>query len=356
MRGALLRAALECGLAIGLVGGSVRGAGAQPTPAQPLGTMKPTAAAAAGGERLTVDRIVAIVNDAIILDSELARRTGPLAAELEGVSDVRERSRRQKLLRGQVLDDMIDEELTMQAATEAKLEATAEEIDSAIEEIKRQNKVDDAGLVRALSAQGYTMAAYRQDVRRQILRMRTVSVLVRPRVSVTDDDVKAAYARQTRRSGAVTAVRLHHVLIALPAKPSERDVRAAKDTAAEVIDKARSGEDFAALARAYSADPATAEGGGDLGWIERGSIATEWEAIVFAMEPGDVRGPISGPSGLHVFYVSETKKPESKPFDEVKETLRNDLYRQEMDKQTRLWLEELRKRAHIEIKGAPETT
>jgi parvulin-like peptidyl-prolyl isomerase len=101
------------------------------------------------------------------------------------------------------------------------------------------------------------------------------------------------------------------------------------------------------LAKDYSDDSKTSTDGGDLGWIERGSIATEWEVIVFAMDKGDVRGPISGPRGLHVFYVSELEKSDLETFEELKEKLRNELYRKEMDKQSKLWMDDLRKKAHV---------
>jgi len=301
-------------------------------------------------EALVVDRVVAVVNEEIVLESELMRRVLPLSAELEDVADPRERARRQKGLASQVLDEMVNEELILGAATEAKLEVADKEVENALEEIKKQNNVDDAGLAKALEMQGYTMSGYRQDVRRQILRMRAVNVLVRPRVTVTDEDVRAAYDARSRRSGAVTKVKLHHALIALPDNPTQQQLAAAKKRASDLIERVRNGEKFQDLTAQYSDDTATNTSGGELGWIERGSISTEWEAIVFAMNKGEVRGPISGPSGLHVFYVSDLEKAEQKPFDEVKEKIRNDLYRREMDKQTTLWLDELREKAHVEVK------
>jgi parvulin-like peptidyl-prolyl isomerase len=305
---------------------------------------------AAARPGLVVDRVVAVVNDDIILDSELRRRLAPLAIELQDIADGRERERRRKVLASQVLDEMVNEEIILDAAEDAKLEVAESEIDSAVDEIKRQNNVDDAGLAEALEQQGYTMSGYRADVRRQIIRMRAVNVMVRPRVTVTDEDVQAAYDARSRRSGAVNKVRLHHVLIAVPQNPSQAQLAEAKQKAAEVVQQARAGTPFAELAARYSDDTATANDGGELGWIERGSIATEWEAVVFGMSEGEVRGPVSGPSGLHVFYVSEVEKSKLQAFDDVKEQLRNDLFRREMDKQTQLWLDEERKKAFVELK------
>lgn len=306
--------------------------------------------AADKSDGVLVDRVVAIVNNAIILQSELYTRAAPMVADLDQIPEERERTRRTKQMIRQILDDMVNEELIVQAALEAKLEVEPKEITAALDEIKKQNSLDDAGLAQALALQGYTIASYKVDVKRQILRMRAINMLVRPKVTITDEDVRAKYDAMTRRSVAVNAVRLNHVLIALPDKPTEAQVNAAKERAATVIQRAKAGEDFAALAAELSDDAATKNSGGDFGWIERGSIPTEWEVIVFGMEKGEVRGPISGPNGLHVFYVADIKQDELSSFDELKEQIRNELYRREMDKQTTTWLDDLNKKAHVELK------
>ncbi len=326
--------------AAALVAAAAGSAGAQPSPKMPK-------KADHRGKTVMVDRVVAVINNDIVLQSELMARSAPMVADLNSITDPRERARRRDKIIDQALDDMINEDLVVQAANEAQLEVKDKEVEDALDEIKRQNKLDDKGLEQALAMQGYTIASYKKDVKKQILRMRAINMLVRPRVTVTDDDVRARYDEMGRRSATVSKVHLHHVLIALPEKPTEAELDKAKARAAEVIEKARAGEDFAKLAKEYSDDASTRDDGGDLGEIERGTIATEWEQVVFAMDKGEVRGPISGPRGLHVFYVSDVVKSDRKPFDEVKEQIRNDLYRQEMDKQTRSWMDELRKKAHI---------
>ncbi len=310
--------------------------------------------ALAGGEDgvrpLVVDRVVATVNDEIILHSELMMRVAPLAFELGKISDLKERARRQSKLSTQVLGEMINEELVTQAAASAKLEVGAKEVEAAIADLKRQNKLDDEQLKEALRMQGYSMSSYRKDVRSQIIRMRAVNTLVRPKVSITDDDVRAKYDANARRSAQVSEVHLQHILVAVPPNADEAQKKAARDKAADIIGRAHAGEDFAKLAETYSDDPATKNTGGDLGWIERGTIATEWEVIVFAMNKNETRGPVNGPRGLHVFHVSELKDSKQEEYESVKEKLRNELYRAELDKQTRLWVDELRKKAHFEIK------
>jgi parvulin-like peptidyl-prolyl isomerase len=180
--------------------------------------------------------------------------------------------------------------------------------------------------------------------------VKAMNQLVAPKVNVTDDEVKARYDQMQRRSEAVSAVRLSHILFALPERPTEQEVAAAKAKAAAAIARVKGGEDFAEVAKQISEDASSKTGGGDLGWIERGSLDPQWESVVFAMDKGEVRGPVSGPTGLHVFYVSEIKRNDMKTFDELKEQIRGELRRREMDKQTQSWIDDLRKKAFIDVK------
>lgn len=132
-----------------------------------------------------VDRVVAVVNQDVILASEVARRVAPLSPG-PGKPPPAGAER-------QVLEQMIDELLLTQEATRARIEVPDSDVEGAIQEIKKQNQLDDAALLKALAAQGYTMELYREDLRQQILRLRAVNQLIRPRVLVRDDEVLAAY-------------------------------------------------------------------------------------------------------------------------------------------------------------------
>ena len=311
---------------------------------------KPKVTSPNAGKKVVVERVVAIVNDAIILASELDTRMVPVRNEANQIAEPKERERRLAKLTGTTLDEMINEELIVQAAEAAKIEIEANEVQAALDDIKQQNSLDDAGLAQVLAAQGYTMSGYKQELRRQLLRIRAQNQLVAPKVQVSEEDVRAKYDQMQRRSEAVSAVSLSHMLFKLPEHPTEQQLADTKAKATKALDRVKAGEEFAKVAAEVSEDDGTTATGGTLGWFQRGSINPEWEPIVFAMEKGDVRGPISGPRGLHVFMVSDVKKSELKAFPEMKDQLMRDLRRREMEKQTQTWIEELRKKAYIDIK------
>lgn len=318
----------------------------------PVASAQPAAKKPAKQSRkVVVERVVAVVNDAIILSSELDARMMPVRQEASQIADAKERERRLAKLTSQVLDDMINEELIVQAAQAAKIEVDADEVKAALNEIKTQNKLDDQQLAQALLAQGYTVAGYKAELRRQILRLRAVNTLVSPKVVVTDEDVRAKYDQLARRSEAVSAVALSHILFAIPENATEQQIAEARTRAGTAIERVKSGEKFEDVAADMSDDAGTKTTGGVLGWFERGSLQVpDWEAVIFSMEKDDIRGPVAGPQGLHVFLATEIKKSNLKPYEEMKDQLSKDIRRRGMDKQTQVWLEELRKKAYIDIK------
>jgi peptidyl-prolyl cis-trans isomerase SurA len=308
---------------------------------------------AEGGDRssrILVDRVAAVVDGSVILYSDVMLRAAPLLADLQRIADPTERERRLADLQERVLEEMVAEELIVGAARQAGVEVTEQEVNAAIREIRDQNNLSERELEEALRVQGYTLASYRQDLERQMLRMRAANMLVRPRVSVTDDDVRVRYERMARRTDTVSRVHLRHILIEVPANATDQERNEARDRAAELAQQARAGASFEELASEHSDDAATRAGGGDLGWIQRGSLATEWEDIVFAMDEGEVRGPITGPRGLHVFHVDARETDEMPPFEEAREALRQEIFQEEMERQTGAWLEELRRGAYVDIK------
>lgn len=298
-----------------------------------------------------VDRVVAVVNDAIVLESELAVQLLPYEEDVNGIEDPKERARRRDKLRAQVLDEMINEELIVEAADEAHLEEiTSKEVDEVVRETREEHKLDEATFQQALAAQGYTLAQYRNNMRRQLTRLRAIKMLVAPKVNVTDDEVRARYDQMVRRSEEVSSVRLSHILLSVPDRATEAEVTAAKAEAASIIKRVHDGEKFADLATTLSDDENTKAGGGELGWIERNTLDPQVESVVFSMAPGEVRGPISGQKGYEVFYVTDVKRNPMKSFDQLKDQLRGELQQREMQKQSTQWVDELRKKAYIDIK------
>ena len=296
--------------------------------------------------KVVADRIAAVVNDQVILVSEVDQRMLPLRVEAMAITDQAERDRRLAKLAVQALDEMVNDELILQAGVAAKLTVDEAEVQSAIDYIKQSNKMDDAQLVAAMAAQGVTRATLKHD----LLRQRAINELVGRKIAVTDEDLRVRYSELERRSSEIAAVNVSQILFALPEHATEQQIDTAKARAQTAIERVKAGAAFATVAGELTDDAATKTTGGMIGWLEPATLDPVWEPVVFGMDKGDVRGPISGAKGLYVLYANELKRTQLPPFEKIKDQLTSELKRTQLTKLTRTWIEELRKKAYIEIK------
>jgi len=296
-----------------------------------------------------VERVAAVVGDSLVLASEVEDRVGPLMADVNHIPDPEKRAARATALRHEVLERLIDDELILQQATELKLSISSDQVDASIEEIKKQNGLTDDQLREALRTQGMTMAAYRADLRRQLLRYRVLNIAVGSRVNISDDEVRAYYERHMK-DGSNVQVRAAHVFVAIPDGADAATVAEKQAQAQKILERAQAGEDFAKLARETSDDAATRNDGGDLGYFGKDMLPKAIEELVFAMKIGDVRGPIRVDRGFHVIKLVDRKIKDPKPFDEVKDDIRMQLRQKDMERQTKIYLAELRKKTLVDIR------
>jgi peptidyl-prolyl cis-trans isomerase SurA len=302
-----------------------------------------------GKKGQVVDRVVAVVNDEIIFDSEVEQfSVGLLRGNVD--PDSAEGKKQLDEAKHKALDAMIDERLVNQQAVELKLTVTPEEVDRAVEEVKTQNKLDDATFTEALKQQGFSMETYRKNLKKQILNLKVVNTAVRSRVSVGDDEVRTYYQQNARQLGGEKTAHLRQILIAVPADANPDEVERRHKVASKVVELARGGANFQELAKKYSDDEMSKEEGGDMGWVGHGVLIDSLEEVVGGMDAGDVRGPVRTPRGWMVLQLIERKAGDIRPFDEVKEQLRKTLYDQQVEKATTSWLKELRKKAHVDVR------
>lgn len=303
---------------------------------------------AAPADAAVADRIVAVVNDEIVLESELDQTALPLFRE--GDPDSPDGRRKLEAHRRKVLDSLIEKQLVAQQAKELKITVTEEELRRGVEEVKRNNGLSDAQFVDALRAQGFTMEAYRKQLRQQVLELKVVSQAVRSRISVADEEVRAYYAQNVRQaSGDSQQVHLRQVLLSFPPKATPAQVEERRAAALRVVERARAGEPLERLAKTLGDDPVSRQGG-DIGWLSRGDLPQELRELVSGMDLNDVRGPVRTDRGFVVLQLMEKKDGDVRPFEEVKEQLRRQIYDQQVEKATQNWLKELRRKAHVDVR------
>ena len=295
-----------------------------------------------------VEKIVALVGDDIILQSEVEDRAAPLLAEVAGISNPSEREARAGGIRREVLERLVQDQLLLQQATELKLTVSGDEIDRAIEQIRRDYGLSDAQLKDELRKQGQTMASYRLNTKREILKYRVLNIAVGSKINVGDSEVQSYYDRHMKSAN--LQVRASHIFIAIPENADNATVIEREKLARSLLTRAQAGEDFAKLAREYSEDGGTRNEGGDLGFIGRDILPKPLEELVFAMKIGEIRGPVRADRGFHVIQLVDRRTKEAKPFADVQDEIRTRLRQREMERQTKIYLGELRKKILVDIR------
>ncbi len=283
--------------------------GAQ-APATPARTIPPT---------LPIDRVVAIVGDQPLLWTDVLTAINQRRAQgLQVPAD----SVQQAALSHTVLNELVDEEILVQKAKELKLEVTETEIASAadrqIKSVRSQFKSDDEYRTELRNAGLGSPDEYRKGLieqyRRQNLQQKAFAELrkrAKP-VNVTDDEVTAAFEKsRTDLQKRPASVTFRQIIVSPHASAAAK--AKAKARADSLLIEIRKGGDFEQIAKRESMDPGTKALGGDLGWNRRGSgLVPEFEAMMFALRPGDVSPVIETAFGYHIIRVDRVQSAEVK--------------------------------------------
>jgi peptidyl-prolyl cis-trans isomerase SurA len=306
--------------------------------------------AGAGARAELVDRVAAVVNNDVITLSEVERRAAPELARVDQEATGPERAQKRAAALKKILDTMIDEKLVDNELKELKVSIGDKEVDAAVEEVKKSYNLTDDQLSQAVSREGFTVAEYREQMRKQIGRYKLISEKVRKNVKVSDADVQSEYDRMTRAEGEDYEVHVRHILIAVSRAATQAQVDEARRKATAIAAEARQpGVDFADLAKKRSEGSSSSDGG-DLGFFKRGTMVPEFERVAFNLKTGEVSDPLRTQFGWHVLKLEEIRKLGMKPLAEVRPEIEDRLRRQQADRLTSQYMETLRNAAVVEKK------
>jgi peptidyl-prolyl cis-trans isomerase SurA len=286
-----------------------------------------------------IDRVVAVVNDDVIMMSELqeavviSRRDGrsaPDTAELERT----------------MLNRLVDERLQVQEAKRDKVEVSEDELRAALEDIVKRNGGDRERFETMLRAQGVTWEALRRAIREQLLAQRVRSRRVVRRSTVTEAEVDQYLAQNRDKFEAGLKYHASHMAVTVEATSSPGAWEQAKAEIDELATALAGGADFAELARTRAKDPA----GGDLGWLARGELDAAFERPLLQLQKGQVTAPIRSGSAYHLFKLDDREDLTSDKLADARQQVRDLLLQKKSQERFDEWLEGLRRRALIAIR------
>jgi peptidyl-prolyl cis-trans isomerase SurA len=255
---------------------------------------------ATGG--VLLDRVAAVVNDGVVLKSEVDDQVEMVAERLK---QQRTELPPANVLRQQILERLIVQEIQLQRADKGGVKVSDEMLNNSLRDVAERNKLTLDQLPSALESQGINYAAYRDSLRKEM----TISLLRRrdvlERIIVTPREIDQYLAKQ---SGSIEnqEFNISHILVALPQAATPGQLEEAGSRAKDIYERAVKGEDFAQLAVTYS-NSQTALDGGALGWRKGPQLPTFIADLVGHMQPGDIAEPVRTPSGFHIIKLNERR-------------------------------------------------
>ena len=248
-----------------------------------------------------LDRIAAVVNEDVILQSELDRAVKNVTAQYASQPG---QLPPQNVLERQVLERLILMKLQVARAAETGIRVSDDELNNAVAGVAQQNGVSVDALRQKLAGEGLSFADFRSSIRDEIIVQRMRQSFAQSRIQVSEGEVDAALAAQT--SGG-PQYHLAHILVGVPEGATAEQIATGQKKVEGVKGLIDRGElDFAAAAVRYSDSPNALEGG-DLGWRSLDEIPRAFADMLKGMSAGQVVGPIRGPSGFQLLKLVETR-------------------------------------------------
>ncbi len=290
-----------------------------------------TLASAPDARAEVVDRVVAVVNEDVVLlsDLEKARRDVEQEARLMGQPDM-------TLADEDLLQRLIDERLVRQESRRLNIDVTEKEIDNAIADVMKANRLTFEQLKANLATEGVDLEEYRKTIGEQIRRLKLTSRVVRDRVSIDQSRMQAYYSANRELFLDDPQIRLRRIFF-----PGQNDTAVAGQLRARLAE-----QPFPALVTAI------AEAGGDavdFGFLPPTDVRADYLEAAGNLQPGEWSPPLVLGDGVHLVQLVERLEERVKPFSEVKDQIEQRLNQEESQRQFLRWLQELRDRSHVRL-------
>ena len=293
-----------------------------------------------------IDRIVAEVNDQSITNSEIENAMKPLVQEFKtDRGDKTELDKKMNEARKEVIERLIEEKLILQEAKRQKMGVRDEEIEERVQLIKSKFP-DEQSFQIAMSKQAVNMWELKKVYKDQIMVKKMVRQYVRGHLKITPTQIADYYQKHINDFRLPESVRASEILIKY--KPYEESLKTER-TAAQVMDLLNAGAEFEVVAKKYSEGPNAADGG-DIGWVERGSMTGEVDKVIFNLKEGGHSKPIKTKVGIAIFRVKSARNERFKPLETVKGEIEDMLLDQNAKMAIDKWIKELKEKAYISIK------
>jgi peptidyl-prolyl cis-trans isomerase SurA len=300
-------------------------------------------------EAEVVDRIVAVVNDDIVVLQEIDKLLQPLQTQIQTAGYPPDKMRSMLFgMRQDVINQLIDQKLINQAALEYKLKIEEAEIDDAVTRIKEANNFTDEQLRKAVEQEGISMGSLRSQLKEQILSSKLENIEVRSRIVITKEDITEYYNKNTDKYRGEKTYHLRNILIKAPPIGSDEEKKSVESKIQQILSEFKAGKSFESLARQYSESP-FADEGGELGKFKLNDLSPNLQTAIEPLSPGEVTPALDTSEGYQILFLQEIIQKPDTPLESVYNEIEEKLFEERYKAKRQVWTESLRKNAHIKI-------
>ncbi len=298
-----------------------------------------------------IDKIIAVVNDEIITLYEFNAAFEPYRKNIENTYKGANKEALIKQTKEAFLQRLIDNMLIEQEAKKsgADIIVKDEEIMEVLQEMLAKQKISMQEFLKNLAQEGKSLDFAKKEIRGQMMRARILRREVKSKILVSDEEIGEYYNKNRQDYEGKETVRIKQILLLLPPNADRTIKEKMKTEALQLHKRIIDGESFDLLALNYSQGPAAAQGG-DVGFVGRGTIIPEVEAVAFSLPLGKVSEVIESDVGFHIIQVVDKKGAGLKPLAAVREEIKTKIEDEKLDKKFDEWIASVRAKSHIEVK------
>lgn len=265
-------------------------------------------------QEIPLDRVVAIVNDGIVLQSDLNTRINLVREQLQQRGN---QLPQYEILRKQVLERLILDSLQLQLANERGIRISDNQLAQALQNIASQNNLPLDQFREAVIAEGQDFDTFREQIRRELLITQVQRSVVNSRIRVTEQDLRNYLESDEGKVASNAEYNLSNILLAVPAQATPAMIQEAQQKAAGIYKDLKSGADFAQVAISVSNAP-NALKGGELGWRKINELPVQLSTALQNQPVGTITQPIRTPGGFHILKVNGKRGGETVLIEQTK--------------------------------------
>lgn len=254
-----------------------------------------------------IDRIVAVVNDGVVLQSEVDQETAAIKLQAREAGQQLPSS---NVLAQRILERLVLNKVQMQQAKKTGINIDEDTLNRAITSIARNNNMDLSAFRQALRSQGIEYQVFRENIREELTISRIRTRDVDAKVNISPRDIESYLARNNDNSSVnKSSYKIRHILIGLPEGASAEQIKSANDKALELLKLIRTGGNFAKLAATHS-DGSKALDGGSIGWRNPEELPTLFSDALRKLSIGQTSEPLRSANGFHLLRVENIQDQE----------------------------------------------